>query len=186
MGNKHCSEKYLDIIKKPFYTIDTSLDKEKFKSILEEIQKNRHLEKYHILVFKDNSIGKKYIIDNNEKFFGIDKTLCPHDKNDSFIIDFSTKSLKCKNIFTEDLERKETLLLFYIVSYKKYEIEKLVVENFNLYEYFKKDIDYAVEIIEKASKDNNFNTEKAFLDIKKSLIMENNDISFETICKFFL
>ena len=186
MIQTYCSENYLDIITKPFYKIDTSVNEEKFKSILEEIKKNRHLEKYHILVFEDNSIGKKYLIDDNERFFGIDKTLCSHDKNDSLIIDFSTKSLKCKNLFTEDLERKETLLLFYIVSYKKHEIEKLVIENFNLYEHFKKDIDYAVGIIEKAAKDNKFNTKKAFLDIKKSLIMQNNDISFEMICKFFL
>jgi hypothetical protein len=182
----HFSENYLDIITKPFYKIDTSLDEEKFKSVLEEIQKNRHLKKHHILVFEDNSIGKKYLIGQNEKFFGIDKTVCSHDKNDSITINFSTKSLIFKNLFTEDLERKEALLLFYIVSHKKHEVEKLIIDNFNLYEYFKKDIDYAVEIIEKAPKDKNFNTKKAFLDIKKSLIMNNNGISFETICKFFL
>lgn len=124
MIDTHCSENYLDVITKPFYKIDTSVNEEKFQSILEKIKKNGHLKKYHILVFEDNSIGKKYLVDDNEKFFGIDKTICSHDKNDSLIIDFSTKSLKCKNLFTDDLERKETLLLFYIVSYKKHEIEK--------------------------------------------------------------
>lgn len=183
----HFSENYLEIITKPFYKIDTSLDKEKFKSILEEIQKNRHLEKYHILVFKDNSIGKKYIIDDNEKFLGVEKTLCSHDKNDHGMIYFSMESLKCKNLFTEEnLERKEKLLFFYIISHKKHDIEKLVIENFNLYEHFKKDIDYAVEIIEKTAKDKLFDREKEFLNIKKSLVMKNNEISFETICKFFL
>ncbi len=73
MRERHSSENYLDIITKPFYKINTSVDEEKFNSIIEEIQKNRHLKKYHTLIFKDNSIGKKYLIDNNEKFFRVEK-----------------------------------------------------------------------------------------------------------------
>lgn len=188
MLKAHFSENYLDIITKPFYKIDISLDEYKFKSVLKEIQKNRHLKKYHILIFEDNSIGKKYLIDDNEKFFGIDKTVCSHEKNDSIAINFSTKSLKSKNLFTtkENLEKKEKLLLFYIISQKEDDIKKLIIENFNIYECLKEDIDYAVKVIEKSAQEKQFEKDKEILNLKKSLIIKSNEISFETICKFFL
>jgi len=124
MRERHSSENYLDIITKPFYKINTSVDEEKFNSIIEEIQKNRHLKKYHTLIFKDNSIGKKYLIDNNEKFFRVEKKFWSHYKNNSGMIYFSIESLKCKNLFTEEnLERKENLFSFILFLIKNMKLK---------------------------------------------------------------